>query len=573
MDAFAAACESIASTSSRLEKVRLAAEYLKTLDDESIGIGACFLSGLAFSRVDPRRARAGHALVMRAATSLTGWDAHIIGACGRAAGDMSEAIGLLAVDHPPEGLASVCDARNVFDALARASSQERKLEILLDALRRLTPRGVKYFLKLLVGGLRIGLLEKQVEEAIALATGRTKEEVGDARVRSGDVELVARSARAGTLASVEANLFHPVDFMLASPVLTAHDVEAPETYLIERKLDGIRAQAHIGGGRVVLFSRGMGDVTSAFPEIVSALRGVRGPVVMDGELLAMEGERALPFLLLQRRLSRKAPSAELLAEIQVCFVGYDLIHDPEGLLFDLPIEERQSRLGAIITEISSPKIRLSKAVVVPDVASIERLFEEARDAGDEGLVLKKRGSVYEPGKRGQTWLKLKRALGTLDVVITGAEQGHGQRASMLSDYTFAVRDGDQYVNVGKAYSGLTDEEIRSLTRRLQELTLERFGRVRLMRPEIVLEVAFDVVQKSNRHKSGYALRFPRIVRLRPDKLPHEVDTLERVRQLYEATINTGRVAPKPPPPAPPPRGSVDDLPLFARVQRSDPKPP
>jgi DNA ligase-1 len=569
MDAFAATCESIASTSSRLEKVRFAADYLQSLEDDSIGIGACFLSGLPFSRVDPRRARAGHALVVRAASLLTGWDADIIGACGRAAGDMSEAIGLL-VNQSPKPSATVRDARNTFDALARASTQDRKLEILLVALRMLTPRGVKYFLKLLVGGLRIGLLEKQVEEAIALATGATKEDVAAARVRSGDIELVARAARSGTLASVEANLFHPVDFMLASPIASAQEVEDPQSYLLERKLDGIRAQAHVAGGRVVLFSRGMGEVTSAFPEVVSALRGLRGPVVMDGELLAMEGDRALPFLLLQRRLSRKSPPPELLREIAVSFVAYDLLHDPGGLLFDLPIEERQSRLAAMIAELAAPAVRLSRAVMVPDVAGIEREFEQARDAGDEGLVLKKRGSVYEPGKRGQTWLKLKRALGTLDVVITAAEQGHGQRASMLSDYTFAVRDGEHFVNVGKAYSGLTDEEIRGLTRRLQELTLQRFGRVRMIQPEIVLEVAFDVVQKSNRHKSGYALRFPRIVRLRPDKTPQDIDTIERVRELYEKTINTGRVAPKAPPPKSIPRGAVDDLPLFARIHPNVP---
>ena len=159
-------------------------------------------------------------------------------------------------------------------------------------------------------------------------------------------------------------------------------------------------------------------------------------------------------------------------------------------------------------------------------------------------------------------MKLKRALGTLDVVVTAVEQGHGRRASMLSDFTFAVRDGDAFVNVGKAYSGLTDDELRALTKRFQAHTLQRIGRVRLVRPEVVVEVAFDSVQKSNRHKSGFALRFPRIVRIRDDKHAHEVDELRRVRELYETAINTGRsLEPEPPPRTP---GGFDDLPLFAR---------
>lgn len=575
MDAFAATCEAIAATSSRLEKVRLASEYLASLGDD-IGVGACFLSAAPFPRVDARRTQVGVALLLRTGVALTGWDAEVVRSCVHATGDIAEAIGLLAVDHVQPEPFSLKQARLVFDDLAHAREQARKLELLLDALRRMTPRAVKAFLSMLVGELRIGLQEKQVEEAIALATGQPKEAVRAANVRSGDIESVALAARQGTLGEVRANLFHPIDFMLASPLAAVEDVADPSQYLVEHKFDGIRAQVHVGGGRVAVFSRGLGDVTASFPEVSGALRGLRGPLVLDGEIVAVEGGRTLPFVLLQKRLSRRAPSAELQREIAVAFIAYDLLHDTDGLAFERPIEVRREALARVVREAEAPQIRLSHVHEVRDRDAVERLFEAARESGDEGLVLKRRGSTYEPGRRGSAWLKLKRALGTLDVVITAAEQGHGQRASMLSDYTFAVRDGDLLVNVGKAYTGLTDEEIVLLTRRLQALTLERFGHVRIVRPEIVLEVAFDTVQKSSRHKSGYALRFPRIVRMRDDKFVHEIDTLQRVAEIYERSINTGRVASvtMPPPVRKPSRepGTVDDLPLFASLAKEKTEP-
>ena len=566
MDAFAATCEAIASTASRLEKVRIAAEWLASLDDRSFGVGAVFLSGTAFPRVDQRRLSIGGALLVRASVQLTGWDEETVRACARVTGDLGEAMGLLAPGHVRPEPFGVLAAREAFEGLSLARSPAHKLELFVATARRLTPRAVKYLAKIATGTLRIGLLEKQVEEAIALATGRSKEAVRAANVRSGDLEAVALAARADRLEEVQVNLFHPIDFMLAAPLTSADDLEDPSQWWAERKLDGIRAQAHVEEGRVALFSRGLGDVTASFPDVVERLRTLPGPAVLDGELLATEGERALPFVVLQRRLSRKTPSRELLEAVPVAFVAWDLLHDRSGLLFEAPLEARRARLEALLPA-GSEGVRLSPLFAPEGHEDVERLFREAREAGDEGLILKRRGSLYEPGRRGQAWVKLKRALGTLDVVITSAEQGHGRRSTTLSDYTFAVRSGEGFVNVGKAYSGLTDEEVRRLSRLLQQLTIERYGRVRVVRPELVLEVAFDTVQKSARHRSGYALRFPRIVRWRSDKQPHEADTLERVEELYRAALNTGRIAPATAPTTPPPLRTqrVDDLPLFGKV--------
>jgi DNA ligase-1 len=228
----------------------------------------------------------------------------------------------------------------------------------------------------------------------------------------------------------------------------------------------------------------------------------------------------------------------MLAEIPVVFMAYDILYRDGELLLDRPVEERRAILEQAFAGFGPPLL-LSPQYAASTTADVDRLFAEARDSANEGLVLKRRGSIYEPGRRSGAWYKVKRPYATLDVVITAAEQGHGRRATVLSDYTFAVRAGGRFLNVGKAYSGLTDEEIRQLTRLLRASQIERYGRVLTVRPEIVLEVAFDGIQKSPRHKSGYAMRFPRIVRWRQDKTAAECDTLERVEELYHASLAAG----------------------------------
>jgi DNA ligase-1 len=273
----------------------------------------------------------------------------------------------------------------------------------------------------------------------------------------------------------------------------------------------------------------MEEVTHAFPEIVEACKPLDHAAVFDGEILAWQDGRALSFNVLQQRIARKKLSPALAAQVPVTFVAYDLLYLDGRMLLDVALEERRTLLESALNGAMS---------VAPQIvtADLDAAFTAARERGNEGLVLKRRGSLYEPGKRTGTWWKVKRPYATLDVVITAAEQGHGRRAIFLSDYTFGVRAGEGYVNVGKAYSGLTDVEVRELTRLLRAAALERFGRVVLVKPEVLLEVAFDGIQKSARHKGGFALRFPRIVRWRRDKQPHEADTLDRVRELYEASM-------------------------------------
>jgi len=311
----------------------------------------------------------------------------------------------------------------------------------------------------------------------------------------------------------------------------------PSEFFVEDKFDGIRAQAHTRDGRVAIYSRTMDEITHRFPELESPLRDLGIDAVIDGEIVPARGERIMPFSELQKRLGRKTIGEDLLTEVPVILVAYDLLYAAGRVLTDQPLEERRKLLEQIIP--SQGIVRVSLAKRFAEVTALDDEFNDARARGNEGLMIKSPASSYKPGRRGREWLKLKRAIATLDVVVTAVEVGHGKRRNLLSDYTFAVRrseDDDELLNIGKAYSGLTDAELAEMTEWFTRNTIKEFahGRVRLVKPEMVIEVTFDRVQESKRHKSGYALRFPRILRLRPDKKPGEIDTLKTVERLVAA---------------------------------------
>jgi len=303
---------------------------------------------------------------------------------------------------------------------------------------------------------------------------------------------------------------------------------------VEDKFDGIRGQAHVQDGRVAIYSRTLDEISIRFPELHEPLAALPTDVILDGEIITARGEEILPFSDLQKRLGRKVVSEELQASTPVVFVAWDLLYATGKVLIDEPLEARRARLEDLIK--GSERLRLSRARRFRSVAELDDEFDAARTRGNEGLMIKDPASSYKPGRRGREWLKLKKALATLDVVVTTVELGHGKRRGVLSDYTFAVRRSEtdpELLNIGKAYSGLTDAEIAEMTEWFRAHTIQEFahGRVRVVEPRIVIEVTFDRVQPSKRHKSGYALRFPRIVRLRPDKNADEIDTLETVRKL------------------------------------------
>ncbi len=400
----------------------------------------------------------------------------------------------------------------------------------------------KYIIKIMTGDLRIGLREGLVADALAAAFERSAPDVRRAVMASGDIRTVAVAARNDTLAEVRIAYGAPIGFMLAAPIEfgSRYRELLVSNWIIEDKFDGIRAQVHKFGKTVAIFSRTLNDVSHSYPEAVEAMQQQSGDFILDGELVAQRDGRVLPFRYLQARLQRKSVSAELLKEIPVHYACFDILALNAEYLLDEPLFKRRARLAQTI--IPNERITLAEWTVVRDKLGAEQLherFEGARSRGHEGLLLKRTDSAYFPGRRGKWWLKLKRELSTLDVVVVAVQWGHGKRAKVLSDYTFAVRGRDgKLVTIGKAYSGLTDAEIAQLTRWFSENATGKLSRHAIeVEPKIVLEIAFDIIQRSQLHQSGFALRFPRIVRLRPDKPVSEIDTIERVEQIYNGMLS------------------------------------
>jgi DNA ligase-1 len=571
---FATTCEAVAATTKKTEKVRLVAEYFLACPGEAAQ-AAVFLSGRAFPMWEERTLQVGGSLLWRAVAEVSGKGEVALTAAYRRHGDLGAAAeDVLAQVALKSSSLSISQLAATFEQLARTSNTAQKLGVLQDLLHAATALEAKYIVKIISGDLRIGLRESLVEEAIARAFECDLEAVKRANMLLGDIGETLRLAADKALEQAKMRLFHPIGFMLASPAEDAQEAfEYFTQALVEDKYDGIRAQAHCGGKnnpQARIFSRTLDEIGESFPELPPALLAFPDPVILDGEILAWKSEehngktvgRALPFSELQKRLGRKKVSQEMVRTVPTAYVVFDVLYARGELLLEKPLYERKKILseifasvpaGGLSTEITIaaetaqgnlifepaitsaggfPRVIEAPVVTANSAEHLEKLFEEARERGNEGLMVKDVNSPYTPGRRGKSWLKLKRELATLDVVVTAVEWGHGKRIKVLSDYTFAVRDGDQFLNVGKAYSGLTDAEIAEMTQWFLEHTIEDQGFRRVVEPKIVLEVAFNNMMRSDRHASGFALRFPRILRIRTDKNVDEIDTLDTVKEIY-----------------------------------------
>ena len=537
MHRFAETCEALAATTSKNEKVRLVGEYLRSLVVEDAARAALFFTGLPFPRREEKTLGVGGSLVWEALSRIIGSSSQDFQAVYVRHGDLgATAEELLASLEANRRLAptvhlSLSDLETAFCELTMRRAPSQKVAVLEDLFRRAEPLEAKYIIKIITGDLRIGLKESLVEEAIAHAFSRPVADVRNANMLAGDIAEVVRLAAAEKLGDVRLSFFSPLGFMLASPVDAAEAVMTyfPAGALVEDKYDGIRAQAHKSGQVVKIFSRTLDEVTE-FPELLAPLGALPGEFILDGEILAWREGRALPFTELQQRLGRK--QARLWNEIPVIFLVFDLLYQNGELLLERPLTERRKRLADLVPPGTESAVQPSRAASYASAGELEDAFEAALARGNEGIMAKAPDSPYRPGRRGHFWIKLKRPLATLDVVVTGVEYGHGKRRGLLSDYTFSVRDGDRLITIGKAYSGLTDAEIIRLSQFFKQHTTEDHGFRRMVEPLIVIEVAFNNIQRSDRHESGYALRFPRILRLRPDKPVSEIDTLDHVKQLH-----------------------------------------
>jgi len=538
LQGFAETAEKVAATTKKLEKASILGGYLPNLSEADLSRAARYFAGQQFAMSDARTTNVGGSIISAALREATGFSPDdLYGRYVRLGdpGDLAFEI-VSETKKEFEPTITLVETESLITRLSETRGIRNKTALLAAVLHHASPLEAKYLIKLLAGDLRIGLREGLVEDAIARAFNQSLDDVAYANMLLGDIGETAVRARAADLRDVNMRLFHPIKFMLATPAADLSDIARtmPESFLVEDKFDGIRAQIHVKDGRVAIYSRTMDEITHRFPELIEPLHQLSTDVIIDGEIVPANDDVILPFSELQKRLGRKTVSDELLAAIPVVLVGYDLLYASGKVLIDEPLQARREILQALIPEHGP--IRMSQGKIFKEVDQLDAEFDMARTRGNEGLMIKSPLSVYKPGRRGRDWLKLKKAIATLDVVVTAVEVGHGKRRNLLSDYTFAVRrsfEDDELLNIGKAYSGLTDRELTALTEWFKEHTIQEFahGRVRLVEPLIVLEVTFDRVQPSKRHKSGFALRFPRIVRLRNDKNPAEIDTLETVQKL------------------------------------------
>ncbi len=554
--AFAEIGEALAATPAKLEKARLLSDYLRTLHSDQLPIATTYLTGNPFAQSDLRTVQIGGSIIYRAIMSAAKLSEAEFRRIAHSHGDIGKTA-FEALDGRTQSESfTILQSKEFFEQLQKARGPITKTELLQKRLSVLSAREGQYVVKILTGDLRIGLREGLVEEAIARAFEAPLDDVKEANMLLGDIGATALIASQNELHRAELSIFRPIKCMLASPEPTAEAIwarfvqpkdsaagtPAATTVYAEDKFDGIRAQLHRNSKRVEIFSRDLKRVTDQFPELAEQARKFDVDLILDGEIVALAHGRKLTFFDLQKRLGRKIEGADLFAgasaDVPVVFIAFDLLWLDGRSLLKIPLRERRE----LLRQLRLPsQFQVAGTFPAQSATEIEQIFQQARKRSNEGLMVKDPESFYTPGRRGLFWFKLKKELATLDVVVVAAELGHGKRNNVLSDYTFAVRDetSGELLPIGKAYSGLTDVEIVELTEHFKQNTIVDRGRYREVKPEIVLEVAFDSIQPSTRHASGMALRFPRIKAIRHDKNVDAIDTLAYARGL--AAQHTGTV--------------------------------
>ncbi len=538
---WASVCAATAEESSRLKKVELLSGYLRELEETDLVRAVRYCAGMTS---DPAAGEAplntGWALIRRALQEVSGVSDVEYRAISRSQADAGRTAYLVlqrAALSPAE--MPLAEVTQLFDRLRNAGGQVMRVNLLKACFQRLSAHDDSWLVRLMTSDLRMGSKEGLIEEAVAAAFEQKADAVREAAMLCGDIGRAALLAKSARLHEATPRAFVPIKVMLASPEETAEDIwqrmheprlESPGYVWVEDKYDGIRAQVHRVNGRVEIYTRDLKPIGAQFPEIMQAVSALSADVILDGEIIAYAEGKKLTFFDLQKRLGRR-DQADLFmpSDISVRYVVFDLLWMNEESLLERTLSERRQSLETLPMPEGMALITVETAV---SAEAIEALFMAARRRGNEGLIIKDAASAYTPGRRGKSWLKLKKAFATLDVVVVKAEQGHGKRSHVLSDYTFAVRDEAGALRViGKAYSGLTDAEIEELTEHFTANTLEVKGRVRSVVPDTVLEIAFDSIQASSRHDSGLSLRFPRIKAVRRDKSLAEIDTLAYARKL------------------------------------------
>jgi len=543
--------QTIRETRGSNAKIATCADYLSQLSDDNLYLASRFMGEGAFDNISGKRASVGSRTSGLAAAEFCEIDYDLVfKPCRTATGSSSETIEKLMFATPSArekrepNKWTLTEIEEVFDRLFEVSSRADKQEILLNTWQQMTPVEIKYFIRMLgQGSLRIGFETRSLVSAIAKAFGHKSETVRYAHMITGSVGKTAVLAKQNRLDEATFKLFHPLSFMLASPI-ESRALDSLDGYIGEEKFDGMRCQLHARGNEIKLFSRDLNDITNSFPDIISAYADKElPPTVLDGEICVFKDNTIQPFQLLQKRMGVKKPGKKILEQYPVIFIAYDLLFNGSRPIFDEILTERRKQLGEIAKEYNIP---LTLQFQVDDLEHLETLFEKALAHGNEGLMLKKEESTYEYGQRRKSWLKVKKPGGTFDTVMMYAHAGSGKRGGTYSDFTLGIsvkedeRYEEEFIPIGKAYGGYTDDELKRMNKKIKELTVEKYGPTLGLLPQLVIEIEFDDVQINKRTKAGYTLRLPRFKAIRWDLGPDDVDTLKDVEQYYQQKVEANR---------------------------------
>jgi len=546
--ALADLCERLTATTKRTAMTNMVGDFLRQLEEAEVEPAVSMMLGRAFPKWDERTLDVSWATISATIERLTktGWTE--FSAAFRQTGDIGAATQTVIENSKVrrqatlfENPLTVLEVRRILEAISESvgqGSRERKERIVESFFGRATPLEAKYLVKIMIGEMRTGLHEGLMENAVSKAFSVPLKTVQEATMFTGDIgetAAICKKQGAEGVAKLSFKVFRPIKPMLAQ---TAEDPEeALEEHggktAFEHKLDGARIQIHKSLDKVKVFSRRLTDVTESLPEVEELIRREvkAGEAILEGEVIALGKDGSpLPFQHLMRRFRRVYEIDKMVEEIPVSLYLFDAIYVEGESLINLPYAERRRKLQEL-----AGNIPLTKQKIVGDISEAQLFLKEAVDEGHEGLMAKRLDGPYMPGVRGKHWLKIKETLEPLDLVIPAAEYGYGRRHRWLSDYYLAARDEEtgEFLIVGKTFKGLTDEEMTEMTTRLKEIAVAEEGHRVTVLPRIVVEAAYNEIQRSPKYKCGMALRFARITRIRYDKSPEEADTIRKVRGIYE----------------------------------------
>ncbi len=524
MKAFAKLIETLDSTNKTNDKLLALEEFFSSAPPQDKVWAIALFSGRR-----PRRS-VNVSLLSQWATELAGIPPWLFSECYHATGDLSEAITLL-LPMPDSTSERSLDEWIRFIISLSSKDNHEKEKLLKESLIELSYYERFIFIKIITGSFRIGVSSKIMVKALSKVTSIDTDQLSHRL--SGNWDPLSISWEELISEEHAASESKPYPFFLAHALDDPSELGELSEWSAEWKWDGIRGQLIIRNGNAYLWSRGEEDVSEQFPEIIAAAKSIEGSMVLDGEILPYKDDRVMSFSSLQRRLGRKKQSKALLEDVPVVFYSYDVLELNGEDIRELPYIRRKKLLKDIIDRTASQTIHFAPVVEFSSLEDLRNKRLQSREFSSEGLMLKKLSGTYGTGRKRGEWWKWKIDPLTIDAVLIYAQPGSGRRASLYTDYTFGIWKGSELVPVAKAYSGLTDEEIGQVDKFIRANTLEKFGPVRVVRPELVFELGFEGIARSKRHKSGIAVRFPRILRWRTDKPASEADTVETVFDLLE----------------------------------------